>query len=413
MSLLFRKSVIEKQGQQRLGNIVLSSPFTTLFLTSFLILFGFILVLFIMFGEYSRKERVLGFLTPKSGLVRIMPKGGGLVDEVNIKVGQHVNLGEKLFSIKVDTLNSQGLNTAEAQLKQLELEKLELEKIMIANSRHTKKSKARLARQIQFSVDESTRLAQRIELQGRRVDNEQALLEKLKELEQESASSSLDVAKQENQHFDALQTLYALKEEFQRYRDRTLDLEEQYELLDITSLREESEIRRRLLTVEQRRLNELNQGKIYIPAPISGEVVSLTANIGQSTSPLRALATIVPENDELIAQLFIPSRAAGQIANGQTIRLLYDAFPYQKFGFQTGRVVHVSRSVINTTDLEIAPSILEPVFLIEVQLDTQSIKTKNGFYHLQPGMTLSADIVLEDRKIWEWILEPILKVFNA
>jgi membrane fusion protein len=121
-----------------------------------------------------------------------------------------------------------------------------------------------------------------------------------------------------------------------------------------------------------------------------------------------AMATLLPKGGKLEAQLLVPSRAAGFVDEGQTVRLLYDAFPYQKFGFHTGVVSDVSRTVISSTDLPIAPPTQEPVFLITVDLGRQDVDANNQLYALQSGMTLSADIVLEDRKIWEWVFEPLL-----
>jgi membrane fusion protein len=31
---------------------------------------------------------------------------------------------------------------------------------------------------------------------------------------------------------------------------------------------------------------------------------------------------------------------------------------------------------------------------------------------LKPGMTLEADVVQDSRKIWEWVLEPVLAVLQ-
>jgi hypothetical protein len=46
----------------------------------------------------------------------------------------------------------------------------------------------------------------------------------------------------------------------------------------------------------------------------------------------------------LQAEIYIPSRAIGFVKPGQEVRLLYDAFPYQRFGAYRGRVVAASSS---------------------------------------------------------------------
>lgn len=105
----------------------------------------------------------------------------------------------------------------------------------------------------------------------------------------------------------------------------------------------------------------------------------------------------------------MPTRAAGFIKEGQAVRLLYDAFPYQKFGFFNGQVETVSKSVIPASDLTIAPLLQEPIFVVSVRLDSQYVQAEQDKFPLQSGMSLSADLILEKRAIWEWMLAPFLK----
>ena len=48
--------------------------------------------------------------------------------------------------------------------------------------------------------------------------------------------------------------------------------------------------------------------------------------------------TLTPRGGALRAELYVPSRAIGFVKSGQRVRLLYDAFPYQKFGPAWGEV---------------------------------------------------------------------------
>ncbi|OYT88725.1 MAG: hypothetical protein CFE43_21010 [Burkholderiales bacterium PBB3] len=56
---------------------------------------------------------------------------------------------------------------------------------------------------------------------------------------------------------------------------------------------------------------------------------------------------------------------------------------------------------------------------MNAQLADQSIKAHAGDMALNPGMTLEADVLQARRKVWEWVLEPVLaarqqvKVLNA
>ena len=57
-----------------------------------------------------------------------------------------------------------------------------------------------------------------------------------------------------------------------------------------------------------------------------------------------ALASLVPSGAQLQAHLFAPSGAVGFVRPRQEVRLRFEAFPYQKFGHQTGHVLQVSRT---------------------------------------------------------------------
>ena len=52
----------------------------------------------------------------------------------------------------------------------------------------------------------------------------------------------------------------------------------------------------------------------------------------------------------------------------------------------------------------------EPVYRVQVALDQQEIRAYGTTVPLQSGMLLNADIVLEQRSLLSWLLEPILSL---
>ena len=91
------------------------------------------------------------------------------------------------------------------------------------------------------------------------------------------------------------------------------------------------------------------------------------------------------------------------------MRLLYDAFPYQKYGTHGGRVVGVSHTALTSADLSGPISLKEPAYKVLVALDETAIKTHDKrTITLQPDTLLHADIILEQRTIMSWILQPLL-----
>jgi membrane fusion protein len=99
---------------------------------------------------------------------------------------------------------------------------------------------------------------------------------------------------------------------------------------------------------------------------------------------------------------------------GQTVRLRYQAFPYQKFGFYDGVVATISSAALNPADLPQQQAGLtslygtgEPVYRITVKLARQTATVYGNPVPLQPGMQLEADVMLERRRLIEWVFDPL------
>ena len=146
-----------------------------------------------------------------------------------------------------------------------------------------------------------------------------------------------------------------------------------------------------------------------VEAPIAGRVTAIQTGIGRTVGGAVPLMAIVPIGSPLRAELYAPSRAIGFIRKGQEVRLLYDAFPYQRFGSFVGKVDTVSRIVIGPGELDAPLKIEEPVYRVTATLKDQQLQAFGEVVPFQPGMTLTANIVLDRRSFWDWLMTP----FNA
>jgi membrane fusion protein len=133
---------------------------------------------------------------------------------------------------------------------------------------------------------------------------------------------------------------------------------------------------------------------------------------GQVVAPGTTLATLLPRAGELEAHLFSPSRSIGFVRADQVVLLRYLAYPHQKFGSHSARVIAVSSSPLLPGELGYAPSdgSREPVYRIKVALDSQSVAAYGRSEPLQAGMQVEADILLDRRRLIEWIFEPVLSL---
>ena len=75
------------------------------------------------------------------------------------------------------------------------------------------------------------------------------------------------------------------------------------------------------------------------------------------------------------------------------MRLLYDAFPYERFGSYRGTVRSVATTMLGPAEMP-EPVAAEPAYRVKVALDRQTVDAFGREVTLQPDMTLRADIIL-------------------
>jgi len=98
------------------------------------------------------------------------------------------------------------------------------------------------------------------------------------------------------------------------------------------------------------------------------------------------------------------------------VLLRYQAYSYQKFGQAQGRVREVSSTAMRPEELTLPGATLasgaasEPLYRVRVELDRQAVMAYGTEQLLKSGMVLDASIVLERRRLYEWVLEPLYTI---
>ncbi|HEV7914865.1 MAG TPA: HlyD family efflux transporter periplasmic adaptor subunit, partial [Albitalea sp.] len=178
------------------------------------------------------------------------------------------------------------------------------------------------------------------------------------------------------------------------------------------------EIERDLASLEEASAENEAKRTVVIRAPEDGVVTAVLAEKGHSVAPGSALASLLPADAKLQAQLFAPSSAVGFVRPSQPVQLRYQAFPYQKFGHHAGQVLQVSRTPLQATELAGLPlpeslkstSSAEPLYRITVTLERQAVQAYGQAQPLAAGMQIDADVLLDRRRLIEWVFEPVLSV---
>jgi membrane fusion protein len=115
MSALFRQEALTTQHQTWLGSIQLIRPLSLTLLATLAAVVAVGVVIFLGYGQYTRKAQVVGVLVPEKGVLRLHAPQTGTVVESHAVEGRRVERGDVLFVLAVGRSTEQGDTQAAVQ----------------------------------------------------------------------------------------------------------------------------------------------------------------------------------------------------------------------------------------------------------------------------------------------------------
>lgn len=408
MTDLFRKQALDHALRGRLdGSVVLATPLPVklLGLLAALVVIG--VVIFAATASYARRETAPGWLTPDQGVVRAAALSGGRVEALLTEEGAALQPGAPIARLRLDQQTEGGaageqilaaLRTqaeAAAQSARTEIARLELEARRQADALET------LQRE---RVD----VADQIALQREQVALAEAQIDRAVQLSERGFLSGRELDDRRQRALSARQSLAALERTLTGLDRQIADTEAAIEAAPLEIEAAEARARSADAGLQERLSGQAARTVAVVSAPAAARVAALPVRPGQTLSPGETVAVLVPEGGVLIAELYLPTRAAGFIEPGQSVKLRVDAFPHQRFGTAEAVITSVSRTVLAPNEAAIPGLTLqEPVFRVEAALQSAEIEAYGEVIPLQPGLLVSADIIIDRRNLIEWLFDPL------
>jgi membrane fusion protein len=417
--VLYRLEALEPGRDKSHGSIVLARPLSFSVLTAAATLAAAALVALFSFAEYTKRTRIVGFTQPDKGLIKLVAPAAGTIVERRVTEGQRVTAGQTLFVISGDRVASEVASTEGVQgshaaaIAQLRLRRDSLRAEQHRQGRLAEHERHQLQRRLADIGVELAQIDREIATQRRRVQLATERQLRYTELQKASFVSAAAVSEKQEDIIEQQARLQALERGRLQLQRETSQVAAELAQVPLRVDREQAQIERNVLALEQDLAIAEGQREMRVVAPAAGVVTGILVEPGQAVGSA-PLATLLPAHASLEAVLFAPSRAAGFIEPGQTVRLRYHAFPYQKFGLHEGTVRQVSRTALTASEL---PQLIagelerpEPMYRVTVRLASQVIDAYGQPQPLAAGMQLEADVMQDRRRLIEWVFEPLLGV---
>lgn len=155
----------------------------------------------------------------------------------------------------------------------------------------------------------------------------------------------------------------------------------------------------------QEELNKASDlhAKQILYAPVSGQVQQLAINtVGGVVTEAQQLMVIVPDEEKLEVEVTLQNKDVGFVYEGMTSEIKIHTFPFTKYGVIDGQVTNVANDAILDEQQGL-------IYTMRVAMKNNTIMVNGREVKLMPGMSVTAEVQTDKRRIIEFFLAPLLR----
>ncbi len=415
------------------------SPLPRVVTVALLLLLAF-LVSWAFFGRLDIVARAQGKLVPKTRIKVVQPFEGGRVSKILVDDGQLVEAGQVLILMDKE-LSDADTEKLKAQLVsgRLQLRRVHAELTESEYTRAPGDDPQRFAQVLsQFTAHRNAYLhalgQQEALLQQARQEQAaaQEVYGKLKEtlvlrkegeqafkkLGEHGYADRLAVMDRERQRIEVERDLRAQefsikanKARIEQAKEKIAEIKASYrqKLLD-----EQVDLQKQVTQLEQEWSKQQYRNKLLeLRSPEKGYVEDLITSTEGTVVPAGSVVlNIVPVNEPLQAEVLVAHKDVGFVSKGQTAKVKFVSYEFQKYGMIDGTVERVSTDASSgnaqgTNGATRTPQNVGTGYRSSINLNRQFLERGGERFLLRPGMQVTAEIKLGSRTVMDYILSPI------
>lgn len=155
----------------------------------------------------------------------------------------------------------------------------------------------------------------------------------------------------------------------------------------------------------QRQIESLNiqLAQREVTAPMTGTIFQLPIQkAGAVVQAGTMVAEIAPIDSPLVMRAQIATAHSGSLNEKLPVKLKFDAYPFQDYGVMEGELISISPTTI---DID-TPQGKVSAYNLEISLPDNCIPHRNQCIPLRPGDTATAEVILRQRRIIDFIIDP-------
>ncbi len=365
------------------------------------------------FGQFSKTETTRGLVASSRGFSRLDAPKAGFIKQIYVNQGDHVDAGTPVYLLGLGEANSGGDSAVAAEIKALTQSRADHQSeidraaAFVAKAREQAGAMERDEKDLNAALDSQEKSVQQALTQASQK------LQRIKQLVREGYATRDIEDSYQRSYFDYERQVTEIKVKRVEYKRQSAD--KQRELFGLLADKQ-TQINNAKIAINSidARIGRLKtESALEVQAQSPGRVLAVTGKVGDSVEAGQFIAAVGDDNAEPLIVLDAPARATGLVKVGQKVVLKYDAFPFKTFGIQHGVVTSISSSAVRAPategdrGLDPRPVTRQSLYRIEVRPDSDEIEAYGERKKITIGSTLSADIIIEKRRLIDWVLDPI------
>lgn len=383
----------EHLDQGKLGQVTELFPYRMPFavaggLASFLIAFCAICFVASLVVKVPETVQARFTLLPAGGADPVQSPFDGVIETVQAKAATEVAAGDLLFTIRA------------ASIQQLAGERRTLEADLAAVAKRRDAAKENHAVACRLQEAEINQRTKEVTFRTKYMEVYAEVRKRIDELAQKGLAPTLELLNQQLTQAEAERDLALATEQSKAARLALDRIESEHahamQVLD----QEEARLKVQIADLATR-LEGTSGDLVEVRAPTAGVLLAVARHRpGDVVSVGQELCQLAPQGTTLRARIQLPERAMARLREGQSTRLLFEAFPYQRYGVVEGKVDWISPAPVEAKEQESG-------FVAQVTLQAQQIGEGARARPLRAGMGGEARISTGRRTLIEYAFEPL------
>ena len=415
---LFRQEAINYQKAKWMGKALLIKGCSAWLVFLLSIIFIIVLILAVIFGTYTRRINVPGEITTQPRAINLFSTQQGFIINSHVKVGDKVKRGDPIYELDVSQTTQLG-NVTQKTIESINNQIKNISEIIET----LKENKQITLNALKQQIDEYNKFHQDSLLLVKNAEKGMSEM-------YESMQNYADYQKKgliNNEQFNNQRYLYYQQQNSYQFLQNQI-IQENLSIIQLNSelVTKIADFDNKIseyqfqLNALQRQLTEVNaKGTLIISAPSDGRIESLSVTDGQMVKTDDSLAQLIPANtDSYYLVLWAPNESVPYISVNDKINIRYEAYPYQKFGQFSGKIMSISKVPASSQEMSTYSSSplsqnnvnYQAYYKVMVSLDKQQMAKFNNKIKLTNGMKADITLFLEKRPIYQWMLSPFYDI---